>query len=86
MKILTSIAFSKPLIGAINTWDNVAPTVPLPSTNVSPTNLAFGSKCDNIPRPNISIRIIEKDDNIVLAFFLAFAILIFLLYYCTCFS
>ena len=74
MKIPTSTAFSKPSIGAINTWESVAPTVPLPFTIVSPTNLAFGSKWDNIPRPNIRIRIMEKDDNIVFVFFLAFAI------------
>ena len=71
MKIPTSIAFSNPCIGAIKTCDKVAPTVPLPLTISSPANCAFGSTCDNIPRPKIRIRIIEKDDNITLAFFLA---------------
>ena len=59
MKIPTSIAFSNPCIGAIKTCDKVAPTVPLPLTISSPTNCAFGSTCDNIPRPKIRIRIIE---------------------------
>ena len=71
MNIATSTAFSNPSIGAIKISDNFAPTVPLPFTISSPVNCAFGSKCDKIPNPKISISIIEKDDSIVLAFFFA---------------
>ena len=58
MKILTSIALSKPNIGDINISDNFAPTAPLPFTISSPINSALGSRCEIIPKPNISIRII----------------------------
>ena len=57
--IETSIADSKPKIGDIRIVDKDAPTVPLPLTIASSINLASGNRCDNIPNPNIRIRIIE---------------------------
>ena len=59
INIATSTASSKPSIGAINTCDKVAPTVPLPFTISSPTNLAAGSTCDSIASKTIKIIIIE---------------------------
>ncbi|UKI28445.1 MAG: hypothetical protein L6V78_05885 [Clostridium sp.] len=53
MNIATSTAFSNPKIGAFNICDKVAPTVPLPLTISSPTNVALGNKCDKIPSPII---------------------------------
>ena len=70
INIHTSIASANPLIGAIRTCERLAPTVPLPFTITLSTKVAFGSMFDNIPSPNIRIRIIEKDDNIALVFFL----------------
>ena len=59
IKIPTSIASSKPKIGAIKVSDNLAPTVPLPLTITPSTNSAFGRTCDKIASPKIRINIIE---------------------------
>ena len=64
--------------------DKDAPTVPLPLTIALSINLASGNRCDNIPNPNIRIRIIEKADNIFFDFFLAIffpSLYIFLYHY-----
>ena len=65
INILTSTASAKPSIGDNKISDNLAPTVPLPLTISSPTKLAFGRRCDNIPSKKIKIKIIEKADKIV---------------------
>ena len=44
MNTATSTASAKPKTGESKKSDNLAPTVPLPSTNTSSTNSAFGNK------------------------------------------
>ena len=66
MNIPTSTASANP---NIRVSDKDAPTTPLPSTNLSPTNSAAGKKCETIARMKISIKIIVNADNETLNLF-----------------
>ena len=67
MNIATSIAFSNPKIGAFKTWDNVAPTVPLPFSNTSVVQLLgiASSSSDILAAQSSALKFSESNTQLV---------------------